>query len=290
MIHLIGVDEVLKNMAVLGAPLSRKSPAGFDEIEFGFHDFLRDYQPDVPRSNILGSQIIDDREMEDKLTELYRTDALLNDREQSSLIGDPLEDGLREKRNNFLLTAIEEMKDKMPKNFYVFQMTIDSLFQRNSIGSGGGSTSNAVGVIWINSRNHWHKQDLTELLIHELTHNLVFIDELRYLHFRDYKLLQKKENYAKSAILNMNRPIDKVFHSIIVAVEVLIARRNYLSEPEKTHVHPPSGKMITQTLEAPDSLTSLENYKNLLTDRGQSLILKCREHIDIMIMQERKSA
>ncbi|MDE9459688.1 aKG-HExxH-type peptide beta-hydroxylase [Xenorhabdus bovienii] len=290
MIHLIGIDEVCKNLAVLSALKSRTVSKTFEEIELGFHDFLKDLQPTVPRLKKTGTHVINDAEMEDTLTELYRTDSLLNDRNQSSLIEDSLKGDIREQHEKFLLSAIEELKLKMPQIYTVFQLTIDSLFLRNSKDSGGGSTSNAVGVIWINSRKHWNIQDLTELLVHELTHNLVFIDELRYLHFRDYRLLQDESNFTKSAILHMKRPIDKVFHSIIVAVEILLARRNYLGEPEKSHVHPPSDKMLIQAIEALNSLTDLPNYKELLTERGQIIMQNCRNYLELISGKERKLA
>ncbi|WP_387491810.1 aKG-HExxH-type peptide beta-hydroxylase [Photorhabdus sp. RM96S] len=290
MIHLIGINEVYRNLAVLSALKSKTAPKTSEELELGFHSFLKGYQPNVPRLESVGTQIVEDPEMEDKLVELYRTDALLNDRDQSSLIGDSLKDDVRKQRLEFLLAALEELKLRMPQIYAVFQMAIDSLFLRDSKNSGGGSTSNAVGVIWINSRKHWHVQDLTELLVHELTHNLVFIDELRYLHFHDYKLLQNEANFAKSAILNIKRPIDKVFHSIVVAVEVLLVRRNYLGEPEKCHVHPPSDKMLIQALEALNSLADLPNYKDLITERGQSIMQKCQGYLDLMVGREKKLA
>ncbi|NHB86638.1 hypothetical protein [Photorhabdus tasmaniensis] len=88
MIHLIGIYEIYRNLAVLGALKSKTTPKTSEELELGFHDFLKGYQPNVPRLENIGTQIIKDPEMEDKLADLYRTDALLNDRDQSSLIGD----------------------------------------------------------------------------------------------------------------------------------------------------------------------------------------------------------
>lgn len=290
MIHLVSSNEVVKNMIVLGSSSVKERPKSLAEVEENYHEFISDYQPEVPRLPRLGTQLIDDQKMEEELTELYRTDALLNDRDQSKLIGSRLDREVRGKREALLRDALAELKRLMPESYQLFQLAIDSLFLRDSKSSGGGSTSNAMGVIWINSRDHWKLQDLVELLIHELTHNLVFMDELRYLHFKDYRLLQNKENFAKSAILHTARPIDKVFHSIMVSVEVLIARDQYLGEMDKPCVHPESPKMLSQTIEALHSLKRLSNFHELLTERGIELIDICEERLFQLSEAQKRSA
>jgi len=282
MYHLVGANELIKNKLVLGHKFSKQTPKTMGELEKDFHSFLRDYQPKVPRNECNSAQIINDAEIELKLAELFRTDSILNDRNQSNLIeGRYLPEEFAEKENN-LKQAIEVLKKSNSEIHQLFNLTIDSLFMRHSKGSGGGSTSNAVGVIWINCRSNWSQQDLVELLVHELTHNLVFIDELRHLHFTNYKLIALQENFAKSAILQIKRPIDKVFHSIVVATEVLLLRKNHLGEPLDPKVHPPSDKMLRQTRESLDSLRGLPKYETLLTERGKMIMQKCSDHLELL--------
>lgn len=49
----------------------------------------------------------------------------------------------------------------------------------------------------------------------------MFLDELRYSHYAYARILDPS-TYARSAILNIDRPLDKVLHSIVVAVEILL--------------------------------------------------------------------
>ncbi|CAH2810032.1 MAG: hypothetical protein CBARDCOR_6744 [uncultured Caballeronia sp.] len=65
--------------------------------------------------------------------------------------------------------------------------------------------------------------DLMEMLVHELTHQTMFLDELRYAHF-SYADVLDRSTWEKSTILNVARQLDKVLHSIIVAIEILLFR------------------------------------------------------------------
>jgi len=218
--------------------------------------------------------------LEQKLANLFYTDSLLDDMGQSTVVHgkfDSKEFLIAEKR---IEDAIDFLEKNFPEMHFILQLAIDSIFIRKSDASGGGSTSNAIGVIWINNREHWTTEDLVELLVHELSHNLMFIDELRYLHYPDYNLILDECNYSPSAILHTKRPIDKVVHSIVVATEVVALRRKYLGEPKNPCVHPPTNKIIEQTLSAYQSLKSMSNYKQLTTDRARYLLDKCSSSLE----------
>jgi hypothetical protein len=57
-----------------------------------------------------------------------------------------------------------------------------------------------------------------------LAYHLLLIDERVHGHYVSYAKLADKRNYAHSAILKCNRPLDKVFHSLVVATELLASR------------------------------------------------------------------
>lgn len=274
MISLIGNSNIYKNIAVLSAIDNEANFKSFDDLENSFHEFLKKTQPDVPRLNKLGTSIIENKNTEQSLTNLFYTESLLDDMNQSSAVGSSLESEFQRSQES-IRSAMEFIKLEFPEIYFTLQIAVDSIFLRKSDVSGGGSTSNAIGVVWVNHRDHWSRNDIVELLVHELTHTLVFIDELRYLHYPDYDLILTEDNYSNSAILQTKRPIDKVVHSIIVATEVVALRKNYLGEPEKPCVHPPSVDIIEQTLSAYDSLTSMPNYKELTTERSRYLLDSC---------------
>ena len=165
-----------------------------------------------------------------------------------------------------------------PELHDVFCLAIQTMFFFDSPTMSGGTNSEAVGVIWVNIKLHWSVHDVAEFLIHELTHNLIFIDELVDRHF-NYALLPREENFALSAILGVRRPLDKVFHSILVAYEILSARRQFLGDAS-IHVHPPSAKLHQGVSESLESLHSLGNLDELLTERGRSLIRDVSTKLD----------
>lgn len=155
----------------------------------------------------------------------------------------------------------------------LFDFAIHTMFYHRSKESGGGSVSSAPGVIWCSPRLNWTKEDMAEFLVHELTHNMLFIDERRYQHYIDFDDIAIPENYAKSAILMKPRPLDKVFHSLIVSHEVLSYRMEN-GEPVNPNVHPSTQKMYDAALETIDTIRELLGRKTLVTTRFLELMDK----------------
>lgn len=131
-------------------------------------------------------------------------------------------------------------------------------------------------------------QDIVELLIHEMTHTLVFIDELNYGHF-DYAAMIKTENWARSSILNRQRPMDKVVHSIMVAHEVLWARAHYLPNTEKLSVHPPTGVMIRNLHAAIESVKQHPNRDSVCFPRALELVNMVEASVRALDFKEERS-
>ena len=74
-------------------------------------------------------------------------------------------------------------------------MVINSIFFRSSKRAVGGSSSASMGAIWMNHSPKLENGDIVELLVHELAHHMMFIDERCYLHYY-YEEIIKEENYA----------------------------------------------------------------------------------------------
>lgn len=90
----------------------------------------------------------------------------------------------------------------------------------------------------------------------------MFIDEIRYSHY-NYGAIVDKSTWARSAILNVPRPLDKVLHSVVVATEILLLREQCLGHPIRPAVHPPTQIMVCQLL---DALSSMEEILNKMSD------------------------
>lgn len=164
----------------------------------------------------------------------------------------------------------------------VFGLIIHSVFLKssrptsNSRGSHGGSSSAAIGTIWLTVEDSLNSIDLMEMFVHELTHHLLFVDELNHAQFA-YSEIAKPENFARSAILKRSRPLDKVVHSIVVASEVLEARRQYLKERGPSKIHPSTEVLMADTKVAIESVFALPNLGDLITPHMRKVLDKCAE-------------
>lgn len=154
------------------------------------------------------------------------------------------------------------------------------VFSAKSTVAGGGSTSSAVGVMWADIRKTWSFQDITEFFVHELGHSLMFLDELRYRHYVSLRDAVDPRSFAMSAILETQRPLDKVLHSLVVATDVLLARERWLGHPANPKLHPPSPVMRAACLKTVDSILLNEASIGQLSARGVELVNLCRTKLD----------
>ncbi len=177
-----------------------------------------------------------------------------------------------------LMCGLVYLKDKSPDHYDLFNLVISDFIVAPSERARAGSTSSAPGCVWIADIERYQSWEVAEILVHELVHNLVFLDELVKSHY-DYELITKKENYATSSILKVLRPVDKVLHSIIVATEILLYRERIGSTKITHRVHPPTPLLIEQLENSLQSMRILLSRKPaVLTARGRELFEFCSEN------------
>ena len=271
MFTILGLKENVKNLATLCKP-HLSSTATKKDLKQAYKSFLTHAQPNVPRSDTADILFLYKPAEIAVLLKLFEEDSVLDDFEEIFDSTDSLEHQLPILK---VQDAILQMHEIAPSFHDLMHLVINTIFSAPSKLAGGGSTSAAIGCIWVNIRKHWQEQDVLEFLVHETTHNLVFLDELCHAHYRDYSKLPKEENYSWSAILNKPRPLDKVFHSIIVSTEVLQFRNDYLGHPTNPCLHPPTDIMLKQALHSIDYLNKNQHLRNLLTDRANYLLDIC---------------
>jgi hypothetical protein len=167
--------------------------------------------------------------------------------------------------------AIEHIGAVNPGLRRVFDLVIHTLFFHRSRHSGGGSVSSAPGAIWCSPRRQWSLTDTAEFLVHEFTHNMLFLDERRFEHYVNPQVLQQPENFAVSAVLKMPRPLDRAFHSLVVASEVL-AFREENGEPETPQVHPATSELIQACQGTLDGIRAVISQRALVTRRFMEIL------------------
>lgn len=276
MLRVIGLEAILENILALSLPYMDNSELSFLNLKKAYRKYLDHIQPNTPKGENDSVEFLKNILITKKLVSIFEEKSRLDDfddiftEEKIFQVEhlDPAEKYFKE---------IKKIDEEL---FSIFSLVINIIFSGPSNKAGGGSTSGAIGCIWINPRSNWSKFDFIEFFIHEMTHNLVFIDEYRYHHYTDYSKMLLTENYTVSAILAKRRPLDKVFHSIIVSTEILLTRSAILGHPKTPMLHPSTEIMLEKTLKSINELENSASIFDLLTDRGKELVGLCKKALE----------
>ena len=272
MYHLFGFKACIKNYYCLSNKFNSEKIMTTEQLKTQYLAFLSVHLPKMLLPENIDINLSDDIEMGNRLSECYRVGSSLNDKMQQEVMGSPmsLEDGAR----LIALTkqSLAALETKHSEYYQLFKLAIHTIFFRNSTKAAAGSTSSALGVIWIGNLAKTNVGDFLELFIHELTHNLVFVDELCHAHYNSYESLSQKKNFARSAILKDQRPLDKVIHSIVVAAEIFLARKTFLSDIGPVKIHPCSEKLREAILASIHSVLAIDDINCLLLPRAFEIL------------------
>jgi hypothetical protein len=152
-----------------------------------------------------------------------------------------------------------------------FDFFIHTMFYQRAFHSGGGSVSSALGVIWCAINRKWSDEDIIEFFVHELAHNMLFLDERANGHYAGIDAIADPRNWALSAVLERPRPLDKVFHSLIVSNEVLQHRLKH-GEPANPLLHPSSRHMAEAAAKTIDSIHRVIDRGGLVLPRFEEIL------------------
>jgi hypothetical protein len=251
-----------------------------DDLRRGYLAFLEGWQPDVP-VNYSDNIFVLEKSVQDRLANAFSKGAL-NDLNQEDVVGESYSFEVLQQRTEKARRALANLLAMDDDFSSVFDLVVHSVFVRPSKpakmvqDSHGGSSSASIGAIWLAVGDRIQELDLVEMLVHELTHHLMFIDELNFPQF-NYDLITRKENFALSAILKRQRPLDKVIHSIVVGASLVDARNRFLRKHSQTVVHPATPELKRDTLAAIESVMALKNISDLITPHTSQLIEECAE-------------
>jgi len=279
MYHIEGFNHNLKNIYRLSAACVENSKfeiVDLDDLKVRFLNFLDYFQSNI-NHNRKKDLIIDHEPTEENLTQAYLEISSLDDKNQSETIGPLYSKDEKIQCKSLTESALRKIEAVDSSLYLLFNLVIHSLFFRHSssLKAAGGSSSDAIGAIWLNIYEN-HVDDVVGLLIHEFTHHLCFIDELVYSHYF-YSELVNPNNYALSAILKVQRPLDKVIHSIVVSTEILLFRQNpQLATDCDIVLHPTTDILLEQTLSSINSVLNLNNKKQLLKPRVFEILERCK--------------
>ena len=275
MLALCSRDEVFRNVYWIAKVEDRaKAFEDFEDLRDGYLDFLSERQPSAP-VNRSDDVFVENTDMQEHLSVAFSHGAL-NDLNQGDVLGDPYPKSIQEDKTQHARAAFSELLKLDDELAVIFDLVIHSVFVRSGKHSHGGSSSASIGTIWLAVVDGTEQLDLMEMYVHELTHHLLFIDELNHTQF-NYQEIVRPGNFALSAILKRARPLDKVVHSIVVGAEMIIARHKFLSNHAETVNHPTTKMLQVDTLAAIDSVYGLPNIDDLITLHMRDIIDQCAE-------------
>lgn len=276
MIELVGIRSVLETSYLLSAPFLEPSDleTKLDQHTQALRRYVSSIQPWMPPAPVR-QQIGVDKNLLGPYLKAFNEESVLSD--ISYRVDVPSDASFAVQAERFS-SHLNQISKGEPLLFDLLQHFIHTVFFAPSTEASGGTTSSAVGVLWVNSRDSWTSEDYIEFVVHELTHTLVFLDERRFGHYQDLALAVAPENFAQSAVLGRRRPVDKVLHSLIVATEIFLWRNRRASHESTRRLHPPTNKLVKLIQESVDSLKQLES-KELLRPRARELYERCEEAI-----------
>lgn len=276
MIFLLSIDEQIKNTMALVQKFHKKSPESYDELKYFYIEFLKKRHPDI--SNLFSGndvEFITDRTLaEPFLNKATKHDnSLIDDLNQGHIIDVGISE-VHETQISLMKDALESLKKSYSEFYNSINLVIPSVVFLGSTRARGGSFSGLLGIIWCGIHEGWTIEDYEEFWIHESTHQFLFLDEIVHEHY-DYETFANKENWSQSAILNMRRPLDKVFHSIAVAIEI-IAYRLHITKTNNNFRTKPHQDVATLFKQVEESLVSLDEAlsrtPHMLKERGYYLL------------------
>jgi hypothetical protein len=132
-----------------------------------------------------------------------------------------LEENQMEEYQSLINKGLDLVEKSVPNIFEGLNLLIADVNVCYSPNQDGGSISNGIGLIYLCPNEQWTPEYAGEMLVHEHTHNAIFLTDLSDKIFPDLEALIHPDAYAISAIRKTKREFDKVYHSICVVASIL---------------------------------------------------------------------
>lgn len=132
-----------------------------------------------------------------------------------------------------------------------------------------GTTADGLGIAHIDFKEHFNQEDFNELIIHQITHMLLFIDD-----FIDPQVEDSKKQLPVRTAATHKRggnyfPLYILFHSFCVGIEVLNYRFNFQTLEAPINYHPTTSTAMQRCKEG---FLILNEHINLFTLKGRKLL------------------
>ncbi|SDC48170.1 hypothetical protein SAMN04488112_108178 [Melghirimyces thermohalophilus] len=274
---VMGDRANVQTIQVLSAPFADSELNSFESLRCAYIKLLSSMQPKVPHSGGYNPEYV---------TKLNKVQTFIKTFREESNIDDTyydmdFEGSLIQSKKvlEWTQTAVDKLGKQCPTFHWIFNLIMDSIVHTTSNNAVGGTSSHLVGVLWINPRENWSDIDMYEFLVHELGHTLLFLHEWRYGLFTSYERLPDTDTFAKSAIRSQMRPMDKAFHSAVVATDVLLLRELIIGHKGKRILHPDTSTLVSMVGQSIKSIREVNMRQGILTDYALGILDQCEDKL-----------
>lgn len=132
-----------------------------------------------------------------------------------------------------------------------------------------GTTADELGIAHIDFKEHFNQEDFNELIVHQITHTLLFIDDFIEPQIEDSKKQLSIETRATHKRGGHCFPLYILFHSLCVGMEILNYRINFQVSGACVNYHPATGIAIRRCKEG---ALILNEYARLFTSKGKKIL------------------
>jgi hypothetical protein len=174
--------------------------------------------------------------------------------------------------------ALDGMAPVWPEFDTLYRMLVPVLLFAPDGGLAGGTTNAVLGTLWLDPKPDWSRIDIGEFLVHEFTHTTLYLEERRFGFYWDLPKLSREEFLTPSVIRQDLRPLDKVFHSIVVAMEVVFARERLGTRPAGDGLHPDTPTLLANTRTSLEAVFRLP-LEELVRPRPIEILELCRARV-----------
>lgn len=137
--------------------------------------------------------------------------------------------------------------------------------------AGSGALLDQPGTMYVAMAAGWTAHDVAECLVHESTHILLWLDELRYGHHPDPWATGQIEEFGLTSITGSLMSATVVFHSYVTAAEIVSLRRHQ-GQDWVDGGHGPATVIAQRTTDAYANLMFRSDLDDHFTPRALDLI------------------
>lgn len=173
-------------------------------------------------------------------------------------------------KSDFFYNALNQLKNNNEEMFSLVNLVIKMILINQLSSYTNGTTEKTIGLASMDFKDHFLEQDFIELVIHQLTHMLLFLDDRLSPHcLPENKQIMIETNEIKYRLGGTKFPAYLAFHSYLVGVEVLLFRLDYFDKNTPFQYHGSLERIIRLCKLFEKSL--LTNI-NLFTPRGKEFL------------------